>query len=219
MALAIFDLDHTLLEGDCDQLWGDFLSQKELVDPKQYQSQKDRFYQDYLDGCLDMQAFLSFCVSTLATFSSAQLHALGNEFRERWLKPRIRARGIESVEQHRRQGDTLLIVTATNRFLASEASKLLHIDHLIASELEQSDGRYTGKVIGTPSYREGKVQRLSDWLSQHPFDLSEATFYSDSHNDLPLLKKVGHPIAVNPDLQLEQHAITHHWTILDWSQH
>ncbi len=219
MALAIFDLDHTLLEGDCDQLWGNFLSQKQLVDAEHYQTQKNRFYQDYLDGCLDMQAFLSFCASTLAKFSSEQLHSLGNEFAELWLKPRLRIKGIEAIEYHKSRGDTLLIITATNHYLASLAAKRLQVDQLIASELEFVDGRFTGKVFGIPSYREGKIERLNDWLKQHPFDLSEATFYSDSHNDLPLLNKVGCPIAVCPDELLMQHALKHHWTLLDWSQH
>lgn len=218
MALALFDLDHTLLEGDCDQLWGDFLAHQELVDAQFYQQQKNQYYQDYLDGCLDMQAFLSFCASALTQFSPDMLTTLGNEFANEWLEPRLRQKGIEALNYHRHQGDTLLVITATNRFLASQATELISVEHLIASDLEVIEDRYTGKALGTPSYREGKIKRLETWLSMHPFDLSETTFYSDSHNDLPLLNKVGRPIAVNPDELLMQHALEHHWTVLDWSQ-
>jgi HAD superfamily hydrolase (TIGR01490 family) len=217
MALILFDLDHTLLEGDCDQLWGDFLSDKNRVDPLSYQQQKNRFYQDYLDGRLDMLQFLSFCATALAQFAPRELQSLGSEFSEKWLKPRLRPKALETIELHKRQGDTLVIITATNRFLASHAAHLVGITHLIASELEQKEGYFTGNPLGTPCYREGKITRLNEWLQQHAFDLSEATFYSDSHNDLPLLKQVANPIAVTPDQQLAQYALHHHWTIVDWS--
>ena len=240
MPLAIFDLDHTILEGDCDQLWGDFLSQQRLVDAQHYQAEKNRFYQDYLDGQLDMSQFLRFCANTLAQFSPEQLIQLAKQFEREYLKPNLRPAAIDCIKQHQARGDTLLVITATNHFLASTAIQSLGIPHLIASELECIDGRFTGRILGTPSYRDGKILRLEHWLEQmdrqqdrkqylqqdppiksaapeqYPFDLSAACFYSDSHNDLPLLQRVGKPIVVTPDSTLKNTAIKNGWPILDW---
>ncbi len=217
MNLTIFDLDHTLLEGDCDQLWGDFLSQQGLVNKEEYQNQKNQFYQDYLSGQLDMQQFLSFCANTLSQFTSTELAYLGKEFAQTWLKPRLRPHALSCIEQHLTQGDDLLVITATNFFLASQALSLLPIEHLIASDLEMNNGRYTGKPVGIPPYREGKWLRLTQWLNERGQSQVNLTFYSDSHNDLALLNRVNHPVAVSPDDILLQHAQRNLWPIEHWS--
>ncbi len=216
MGLALFDLDHTLLDGDCDQMWGDFLAQNNLVNAQQYQSQKNQFYQDYLDGQLDMQAFLSFCAATLASFEPNELQQLGQEFAQYYLRPSLRQQGIDVLYTHREQGDSVLVITATNEFLASLAVESLNVDHLIASELEKSKGQFTGKPQGIPCYQSGKIERLNHWLQHQPFDLSQTTFYSDSHNDLPLLKLVAHPVVVHPDQTLLNYALNQNWPRVYW---
>lgn len=218
MKLAIFDLDHTLLEGDCDQLWGDFLVAKGLVDATDYQTQKNKYYQDYLDGTLDVEAFLQFGARVLAQFSVSQLEQLGWQFSQQYIIPRLRQEATAMLRNHQQKGDCCLVMTATNHFLARWATHTLPLDALLASELEQNNNGFTGRTSGIPNYREGKVARLNQWLNQTDVDLSQATFYSDSHNDLPLLNQVGYPVAVTPDKALKRHAIEHHWKIVDWSQ-
>ncbi len=218
MQLAIFDLDHTLLEGDCDQLWGDFLVSQGLVDASDYQSRKNQYYQDYLDGTLDVVAFLEFSAEVLTRFSADELAHLGQQFSQDYVIPRLRQRAIAALQTHQQRGDCCLVMTATNHFLAQWATRTLSLDGLIASELEYQSQQYTGRTRGLPNYREGKVKRLLQWLQQRHFDLNQATFYSDSHNDLPLLNQVGYPVAVTPDEALKQHAIEHHWKVVDWSQ-
>lgn len=218
MKLAIFDLDHTLLEGDCDQLWGDFLVSKGLVDATHYQTQKNKYYRDYLDGTLDVVAFLQFGARVLAQFSVSQLNQLGKQFSQQYIIPRLRQAAIATLSAHQQQGDCCLVMTATNHFLAGWATHTLSLDALLASELEHNNNGFTGRIKGVPNYRDGKVTRLNQWLKQRRFNRDQATFYSDSHNDLPLLNQVGYPVAVTPDEALKRHAIDHRWTIVDWSQ-
>ncbi|SEM09960.1 HAD family hydrolase [Halomonas caseinilytica] len=214
MSLAIFDLDHTLLSIDSDHAWGEFLLEQGAVDPVAYKQANDRFMADYEAGTLDMHAFLEVALKPLADNTPEQLAAWHQQFMASKIEPSILPRGEELVAHHRARGDTLLIITATNRFITGPIAKRLGIDDLIAVEPEMIDGRYTGRVSGTPSYREGKVERLMAWLADREETLDDAWFYSDSHNDLPLLEKVDHPVAVDPDATLRDTAEARGWRII-----
>ncbi len=214
MSLAIFDLDNTLLSIDSDHAWGEFLLEQGAVDPQAYREANDRFMADYNAGTLDIHAFLAVALQPLVDNSPEQLAAWHQQFMASKIEPHILAKGEELVARHRTRGDTLLIVTATNRFITGPIAERLGIDHLIAVEPEVVDGRYTGKVSGTPSYREGKVKRLEEWLADKDLTLDGSWFYSDSHNDLPLLELVDHPVAVDPDDTLREVAEQKGWRII-----
>ncbi|AMC99779.1 HAD family hydrolase [Halomonas chromatireducens] len=214
MSLAIFDLDNTLLSIDSDHAWGEFLLEQGAVDPQAYREANDRFMADYNAGTLDIHAFLAVALQPLVDNSPEQLAAWHQQFMASKIEPHILAKGEELVARHRTRGDTLLIITATNRFITGPIAERLGIDHLIAVEPEVVDGRYTGKVSGTPSYREGKVKRLEEWLANKDLTLDGSWFYSDSHNDLPLLELVDHPVAVDPDDTLREVAEQKGWRII-----
>lgn len=215
MALAIFDLDNTLLAGDSDYLWGRFLVKKGAVDGLQYERENERFFQLYKAGRLDIFEFLRFSLAPLRAYSRPRLEAWRSEFLETEIDPLITDASRQLVEKHRQAGDTLMIITATNAFITRPIALRFGIEHLIATEPETLDGQYTGEVAGEPSFREGKVNRLDAWLSEHGADLQGSWFYSDSHNDLPLLERVDHPVAVDPDETLAQLALARQWPILD----
>ncbi len=214
MSLAIFDLDNTLLSTDSDHAWGEFLLEQGAVDPVAYREANDRFLADYEAGTLDMQAFLEVALRPLAEHSPEQLAAWHQQFMASKIEPHILHKGEELVARHRTRGDTLMIVTATNRFITGPIAERLGIDELIAVEPEMVDGRYTGRASGIPSYREGKVERLEQWLADSDLTLDGSWFYSDSHNDLPLLEKVDHPVAVDPDPTLREVAEARGWKII-----
>lgn len=214
MSLAIFDLDNTLLAIDSDHAWGTFLLEQGAVDPVAYHEANERFMADYNAGTLDIDAFLGVALKPLAENTPEQLAAWHQQFMASKVEPHILPKAEELVARHRTCGDTLLIITATNRFITGPIAERLGIDHLIAVEPEMVDGRYTGQVMGVPSYQEGKVTRLMAWLEDQEITLDGAWFYSDSHNDLPLLEKVDHPVAVDPDDTLRQIAEERHWRII-----
>ncbi len=214
MALAIFDLDHTLLTGDSDYAWGQFLVERQLVDGQMYERENRRYFDQYKNGTLDIHAFLGFALRPLSEHAPAQLQAWHGEFMQTKIRPMITPAARALVEKHRARGDTLLIITATNSFVTRPIAAEFGIEHLLATEPEQEDGRYTGRVRGTPCFREGKVERLKTWLKEHRQSLRGSAFYSDSHNDLPLLSLVDHPVAVNPDPVLAAHARTHAWPVI-----
>ncbi|MBT3045334.1 MAG: HAD family hydrolase [gamma proteobacterium symbiont of Ctena orbiculata] len=214
MALAIFDLDNTLLAGDSDYLWGEFLVEKGIVDGEDYRRENRRFYEDYKAGRLDIFAFQRFSLKPLRDNSMRHLLDWRNEFLDSKITPIISPQSRQLVEKHRSAGDTLLIITATNAFVTGPIAERFGIDHLIATEPERLDGHYTGEVAGEPSFREGKVNRLRGWLQEQQQDLRGSWFYSDSHNDLPLLELVDHPVAVDPDETLSKIASTRDWPIL-----
>ncbi len=215
MALAIFDLDNTLLAGDSDYLWGRFLVEKGAVDGNRYERENERFYQLYKEGRLDILEFLRFSLAPLRQHPRATLEAWRDEFLETHIAPLISQQARQLVEKHRQAGDTLMIITATNAFVTRPIAQRFGIEHLIATEPETLDGHYTGEVAGEPSFREGKVNRLQAWLSEHDTDLQGSWFYSDSHNDLPLLERVDHPVAVDPDATLTRVAQERQWPILE----
>jgi HAD superfamily hydrolase (TIGR01490 family) len=214
LALAIFDLDNTLIAGDSDHLWGEFLVEKALVDADYFKARNDAFYQDYVNGTLDMTAYLDFSLAPLAEHGKDKLNILHEEFMTGYIQPIMLNKARMLLNQHRAKDDTLLIITATNRFVTAPIAKTLGVDHLLAIELEEKDGRYTGKVSGVPSYREGKITRLNAWLKNQDCSMEGAYFYSDSHNDLPLLETVAQPIAVDPDEKLADIAKRRGWKII-----
>ncbi|MBV65711.1 MAG: HAD-IB family hydrolase [Halomonas sp.] len=214
MSLAIFDLDNTLLSIDSDHAWGEFLVEQGAVDPVAYREANERFLADYNAGTLDMAAFLEMALKPLAENTPEQLAAWHQQFMASKIEPHILPKAEELLARHRTKGDTLLIITATNRFITGPIAERLGVDNLIAVEPEMVDGRYTGRVDGVPSYREGKVIRLQAWLEAQDLTMDGAWFYSDSHNDLPLLEKVDHPVAVDPDDTLRKVAEERHWRIM-----
>lgn len=213
MNLAIFDLDNTLIKGDSDHAWGEFLVKRQLVDVEYYAKRNHAFYADYLRGALDIEAYLNFCLQILSQHPKHQLLSWREEFIEEKIKPMLLPKAEELINAHRTAGDTLLIITATNRFVTEPIAELLNIEHLLASEVEEIDGVFTGKPCGIPCYQHGKIQRLDAWLAQQGFKPQRCAFYSDSHNDLPLLKQVDMPVAIDPDPVLRAHAAEHGWPI------
>ena len=215
MSLAIFDLDNTLLNGDSDHAWGEFLCEKGIVDADEYSRANDYFYEQYKNGGLDIFEFLSFALKPLAEIEPEELNKLHQQFMQEKIEPIILPKAEELLAKHKEQGDFLLIITATNHFVTGPIAKRLGVDEIIATDPEQIDGRYTGKVAGTPCFQDGKVTRLNNWLEKQGHSLEESYFYSDSHNDLPLLERVTYPVAVNPDDILEEHANNSLWPVLD----
>ncbi len=214
MPLAIFDLDHTLLHGDSDHAWGDFLVERGAVDGEHYRRENDRYYAEYQSGTLDIRQYLAFALAPLARVDRATLTAWRADYMRAKVQPMITPAARALVEHHRSRGDTLLIITATNSFITTPIAREFDVPHLLATEPEIVDGRYTGRVAGTPCYREGKLVRLHAWLTQHGHTLDGSWCYSDSHNDLPLLQAAAHPVAVNPDDTLRRVATERGWRVM-----
>ena len=211
--LAIFDLDHTLIGGDSDSLWLEFLASKGHLDEDSLNRNTD-YYRDYLEGSLDMQAFLAFQLEYLSRMPLGELKSLRQEFLEDCIRPIVLPRAQSLVRQHEEQGHETLIVTATNRFVTEPIAELFGIRDLIAVDLEMVEGRLTGRSLGIPSFREGKVKRLQVWLRDRRWSPRRMWFYSDSHNDLPLLREVDHPVAVDPDPRLRKEAAARGWPVI-----
>ena len=216
MALALFDLDHTLINGDSDQLWGDFLRDIGWVDER-YQQQKDRYYLDYLHGELDYTAFIEFVLDALKGKPLTEWLSLRQTFAQDYLQPSIRHDAMRVIAQHRANADTIVMITATNRFIAEAAAQRLGIEQVLASEPEIIDGRFTGKMLGPPCFQHGKLVHLNQLAQQKSWHHLARHFYSDSHNDLPLLNAVEFAYAVTPDERLKAHALALGWPVLDWA--
>jgi HAD superfamily hydrolase (TIGR01490 family) len=214
MALALFDLDNTLLDGDSDYLWGCFLVEHGIVDREHYESENQHFYDQYLEGSLDIYKFLRFQLKPLATHKRHQLEQWREQYLADKIDPILLPKARDLIDQHRSRGDELLIITATNRFITEPIALRYGISQLLATEPEMADGEYTGGVTGTPCFQAGKVERLQTWLEQKRMDLKDSWFYSDSHNDLPLLEEVDHPVAVDPDDKLRSHAEQKGWPVI-----
>ena len=214
MALAIFDLDHTLLSGDSDHTWGQFLVDKKIVDASHYEKQNDYFYEQYKAGALDIQEYLMFVLKPLTENPLATMLSLRDEFVQDRIKPLITQKALDLISKHRLAGDDLLIITATNAFITRPIATLLGFEDLIAPEPEIIDGNYTGRITGIPSFHQGKVTRLEMWLAEKALNLDGAFFYSDSHNDLPLLNLVDNPVAVDSDEILTATAKRNGWPIM-----
>ena len=217
MQLALFDLDNTLLAGDSDFQWGQFLIEEGLLERETHEAKNLQFYEDYKAGNLDIYAFVEFQFKPLMERSRAELDTLHERYMERKVLPMMTEKAKALVEQHRANGDLMVIITATNTFVTNPIARAFGIDHLIGTIPEEVNGEFTGKVTGTPSFQQGKVTRLNEWLAERGQTLADfetTWFYSDSHNDLPLMKLVNKPIAVDPDPTLKAYAIEHGWPVV-----
>ena len=214
MRMALFYLDNTLLGGDSDHAWGDYLCERGILDPVIYKARNDQFYQDYLAGQLDNAAYLNFCLEILGQTEMAQLDEWHNDYMRDCIEPIMLPKAVELLAKHRAAGDKLVIITATNRFVTAPIAARLGVDTLLATECEMADGRYTGRTTDIPCYQAGKVTRLQRWLTENARNLDDSTFYSDSRNDLPLLEQVSHPVAVDPDDTLRATATELGWPVI-----
>jgi len=215
MALALFDLDNTLLNGDSDHAWGLYLAQIGALDPLVQKERQDFFYQQYVDGELDIYEFCEYQFEVLRKTPRATLEKWRREYTYEIIEPMIASGKADLLEPHRQRGDTLIIITATNDFITAPIAERLGVENLIATRIEQKDGQFTGKVGGTPCFQDGKVARLNEWIEIHGGSMQDSIFYSDSYNDLPLLNAASTAVAVTPDDKLRAHANKFDWQIID----
>jgi HAD superfamily hydrolase (TIGR01490 family) len=214
--LALFDLDHTLLNIDSDHAWGEFLIAQGLVDETVHRARNDQFYEDYKAGTLDAVAYNEFVFEFLSQHDMPTLAALHEQFMQQVIHPAMRPAGQAAIARHRAAGHGVVIITATNAFVTAPIAAAFGVQHLIASQPECIHGRYSGRLAGSPCFQAGKLIHLQAWLDTQP-PVTERWGYSDSFNDLPLLQSVDHPVAVNPDTHLQAHALAHQWPVEDWS--
>jgi HAD superfamily hydrolase (TIGR01490 family) len=215
MTLAIFDLDHTLITGDSDYLWGEYMVENNIVDEQEFRARNEIYYQDYQRGTLDNEQYLEFALKPLTQYSIEELNAWRADYVEKWIKPIIAPGARELLDSHRKQSHELLIISATHLFVTAPIAQLLDVPTVLSTEPEIIDNRYTGRYLGTPTYQEGKVTALHEWLAKTAHSMDESYFYSDSINDLALLEKVDHPITVDPDDTLKAIAEDRDWPIIN----
>lgn len=218
MNLTLFDLDNTLLNGDSDFEWSQFLIRIGVLDSELFEAQNLAFYEHYKAGTLDIHEFLDFQLKPLSRHPRKELNAWHQQFMREQGMGMITQAARELVNRHLAANDVCVIITATNSFVTAPIAREFGIEHLIATEAEHSNGEFTGNVAGVPCFREGKITRLDSWLAQRGWTLEsfvDSTFYSDSLNDLPLMSKVVHPVAANPDATLRAHAQKHGWPIIN----
>ncbi|MBL8385447.1 MAG: HAD family hydrolase [Burkholderiales bacterium] len=217
MNLALFDLDNTLLAIDSDHAWGRYLVAQGIVDSAEFDRRNDYFYERYKAGTLDIDEYLRFALAPLAGRPRAQIDAWHADFMARVIRPAMGARARDLVRAHLAAGDICCCVTATNAFVTAPIAREFGIPHLIACDLEERDGVYTGAPRGVPSFQEGKIVRVEGWLAtmgRRIADFAESRFYSDSRNDIPLLERVTHPVAVDPDDTLREVAAARGWPVI-----
>lgn len=217
MNLALFDLDNTLLSGDSDFEWSQFLIENGVLDRELFEAKNLEFYENYKAGTLDIHAFLDFQLKPLSRHKRKELDQWHEKFMASKVRPMMSVAGKKLVASHRAAGDICVIITATNSFVTAPIAKEYDVEFLIATEPEHLNGEFTGRVAGVPSFREGKITRLELWMKHHAWtwgSFSDTTFYSDSLNDLPLMTLVKNPVAVDPDETLRQHAEEHGWRIM-----
>ena len=216
MALAIFDLDKTLIDGDSDFLWGEFMSEIGAVDPNSYQKKNQYFFDEYAKGKLNINEYLEFCLEPLSQNSMTTLNTWHQDFMQQKIRPIVLPKAQSVVNEHKEKGDRVLVITATNRFVTAPIVTEYGIDDLLATEPEIKNGNYTGLVEGIPCFQKGKINHLNTWLEKTGENLEGAYFYSDSHNDLPMLELVDHPVVVHGDDTLQKIAKDRGWPSLDW---
>ena len=217
MNLALFDLDNTLLACDSDYEWGQFLVTRGVLERDAYEAQNAAFYEQYKAGVLDIHEFLGFALRPLAEHAPEDLDRWHGEFMLARIRPAMGAPAKALVQRHLAAGDLCAVVTATNSFVTGPIAREFGVPHLVATEPERSAGRFTGRVAGMPCFREGKIVRVEAWLAgqgRRLQDFPQSTFYSDSHNDLPLLERVSHPVAVDPDAALAAEAARRGWPVI-----
>ncbi|PCH62985.1 MAG: HAD-IB family hydrolase [SAR86 cluster bacterium] len=214
--LALFDLDNTLLGGDSDHAWGEFLIAKELVDSQSHSDQNNAFYLQYQQGKLDVHAYVKFTLAPVLSMSLNELAQLHTEFMQDFVRPMMLPAAIELIESHKAAGDTCLIISATNTFITTPIAKAFAIEHLLGTDLVIEAGRYSGEIAGTPCFQAGKIDKLKQWLAtqDRSYNIGESCFYSDSINDLPLMELVKDAVAVDPDDSLRLEAEKRGWRIL-----
>lgn len=218
LSLAIFDLDNTLIAGDSDHYWNQFLVERDLVDAEVFKQANDRFYKQYKDGSLDIEEYLTFALQPLTRFSMPELEALHRDFMREKIEPLYLPEAAALVDYHRQRGDALLVITATNSFIAGPIARWLGIDDVLACDPEIVDGRFSGRTTNLPCFQEGKVTRLQEWMKEHDQSLRDSYFYSDSVNDVPLLQQVTYPTAVDPCPRLRDHAQAQGWPVISLRQ-
>jgi len=217
MPLAIFDLDNTLIGGDSDYLWGEFLCDEGIItDRESFQKMNDYFYHQYEIGELDIYAWAEFSFKVLSEHSFDKLNQLRKDFMETKIRPIFLEKAQNCIDNHKKNGDSVLVITASNTFVTKPVVEMYGIEHLLATEPEFVSGRFTGKVSGIPCFQSGKIDNLMPWLEKNNENLIGSYFYSDSHNDLPLLELVDNPVAINGDPILIAAANDNGWTNLDW---
>ncbi len=217
MDLVLFDLDHTLLSGDSDYEWSRFLIEKGVVDGPEYEAKNDEFFRQYKAGTLDIMQFLDFQLAPLAAHPRDELERWHAEFMTLKVMPMIGTPARKLVAQHLDRGSLCAVITATNSFITAPIAQEFGVPHLIATEAEVRDHRFTGRPAGTPCFREGKIERLQQWLvqlGQRWEEFAATWFYSDSRNDLPLLERVSRPVAVDPDPHLRRVAVERSWPVI-----
>ena len=217
MALAIFDLDETLIHGDCASLWSEQMARLGWVDGESFLRRDREMMDAYGKGHLDMEAYMAFSLEPIAGRSLEEVDHLVGPWVEDFIEPIILGDACRCIAEHRKRGDRILIISASGTHLVGPIAARLGVEEYLAIELEAVNGVYTGQTHGVLTYREGKITRLLEWLDQEQENLEGACFYSDSLNDLPLLMKVDHPHAVNPDPVLREHAEKNGWPVLEWS--
>lgn len=218
MKLALFDLDHTLLDVDSDYLWGEYLLKKGLVDEAAFREKNKTFYDQYFAGTLDPVEYNEFVASFLVQHSLADLHAWRADYLATDIALKIRPQGMAAIKKHQAAGHEVVIISATNTFIVNPVAAMFAVPetHTIGTELEMTTSGYTGKVLGIPNFQAGKITNLTAWLENKP-TVTESWGYSDSFNDLPLLEFADHAFAITPDDTLKAHAQKHGWEVLDWS--
>jgi len=217
MNLTLFDLDNTLIACDSDYEWGQFLVDRGVLGREEYEAQNAAFYEQYKDGSLDIHEFLGFALRPLAEHTPEDLARWHAEFMAARIRPAMGAPAKALVQRHLAAGDLCAVVTATNSFVTGPIAREFGVPHLLATEPERSAGRFTGRVAGIPCFREGKIARVEAWLAGQGRglgDFAQSSFYSDSHNDLPLLERVSHPVAVDPDPALAAEAGRRGWPVI-----
>ncbi len=216
MSLAIFDLDETILDIDSDHAWTEFLYEKKIETSPAFFEKMFEFKDQYIKGVLDIYEYISYCTKPFVHFTLSELQKLQEEFLEKKIKPSIRKKALHLIKEHKSKNDFFLIITATNQVVTEPIAKSLQADDLIATELKFQNGHYLPEIKGIPSFREGKVTRLKEWLEQNrEHGLEGSFFYSDSYNDLPLLRWVANPVVVNGDARLVEYAQSNHWKQLN----
>lgn len=216
MSVAIFDLDNTLLAGDSDHAWGEFLVRHGLADAEIHARHNDAFYRQYTEGKLDIDAYVKFTLGPVLHLSLSELDSLHKRFMEEFIMPMILPAARDLIESHKARGHQCLIMSATNSFITHPIAAELGVEHILSTDLETRDDHYTGRISGVPCFQRGKVTRFRSWLETQTMtpDISAAFFYSDSYNDVPLLETVGNPVAVDPDPRLAKLAQEKNWRVI-----